>query len=217
MHGRSFFVHFGSTVRTTFAATLTSKFSKSGRFSARMFAILSNTDMKPTRISTLVLFVCSLLCVATALAQEGKFSDPSVDYSFDVPDDRWKMTVPPSSTKPNVEYVFIDRNDGHLEVRRLTVAKDAILGDVIREEEHKLQFLPGFVAGRDENFSGYLRGSIFNFEFVRSGRPMSGRFYFLRANETTIYILRFTGYRDKLKSIRNQTDSISRTFSVERG
>jgi hypothetical protein len=46
---------------------------------------------------------------------------------------------------------------------------------------------------------------------------MSGRFYFLRANDTTVYILRFTGERDRLKAIRNQTDSIARTFKVQQG
>jgi hypothetical protein len=172
--------------------------------------------MKATRTSILIFSICSLFCVASAFAQASSFSDPSVDYTFDVPDERWKMTIKPSATKPNVEYVFVDRNDGHLEVRRVAVAKDAILADVVRDEEQKLQFLPGYVSGRDETFSGRLRGSIFNFEFVRAGRPMAGRLYFLRANDTTIYVLRFTGYRDKLKSIRNQTDSIGRTFNASR-
>jgi hypothetical protein len=171
--------------------------------------------MKSMRISVLFTILLGLVSIS-AFGQTDKFSDPNVDYSFDIPEAKWKMTAKPSATSPNVEYVFGDRNDGHLEVRRLTVAKNAILADVIRDEEQKLQFLPGYVAGLDENFGGRLRGSIFNFEFVRAGRPMSGRFYFLRANETTVYVLRFTGYRDKLRSIRNQTDSIGRTFVIAR-
>src|SRR5688572_19370728 len=125
------------------------------------------TTMKATRYSIFILAVCSIFCAASALGQGDAFTDPSVDYSFDVPDGRWKMTVKPSGTRLNVEYVFVDRNDGHLEVRKLNVGKDAILTDIVRDEEQKLQFLPGYVAGRDENFSGRLRGSIFNFEFVR--------------------------------------------------
>ena len=148
-------------------------------------------------------------------AQSDTFSDPNVDYSFDVPDPRWKMTVKPTAASPNVEYVFSDRNDGHLEVRRLTPGKDAILSDVIRDEEQKLQFLPGYVAGREENFNGALRGSVFNFEYVKAGRPMSGRFYFLRTGDGTIYLLRFNGYSDKLKTLRNQTDSMARTFALK--
>lgn len=151
----------------------------------------------------------------SAFGQESVFSDPNVDYSFTLPDAKWKMTAKPSATNLNVEYVYIDRTDGHLEVRKLTVAKDAILSDLIQDEEQKLQFKPGFVAGKDENFLGRLRGSVFNFEYVAAGRNMSGRFYFLRANPTTVYVLRFTGQKDSLRSVRNQTDSIARTFTVK--
>jgi hypothetical protein len=143
------------------------------------------------------------------------FSDVNVDYTFTIPDSKWKMTVKPSATSPNVEYVNGDRVDGHLEVRRLTVARDAILTDVIRDEEQKVQFRPGFVAGREENFSGRLKGAIYNFEYVAAGKSMSGRFYFLRANENTVYVLRFSGQKDTLRSARHQTDSIARTFAVK--
>ena len=156
----------------------------------------------------------ALFAALAAMGQTSNFSDPNVDYSFDVPDERWKMTVKPSPTRPNVEYVFIDRNDGHLEVRKMAIGKDTVLADIVRDEELKLQFLPGYVAGKDETFSGRLRGSIFNYEFVRAGRPMAGRFYFLRADDNTLYVLRFTGFRDRLRSLRNQTDSMARTFSI---
>jgi hypothetical protein len=149
-------------------------------------------------------------------SQNETFSDPNVDYSFVLPESAWKLTVKPSATSPNVEYVYNDRRDGHFEVRRLNVSKGAFMSDVIREEEQKLQFLPGYIAGREENFAGNLKGNIFNFEFVRAGRNMSGRFYFLRADDTSVYVLRFTGERDKLRSLRNQTDSIARTFNLRR-
>jgi hypothetical protein len=168
----------------------------------------------PARILFLAAF--SLFVAASVFAQNGTFSDPSVEYTFDLPEPAWKMTVKPSTTSPNVEYVYNDRRDGHLEVRKLTVTKNDILADVIREEESKLQFRPGFVSGKEENFAGNYRGTVFNFEFVQAGRNMSGRFYFLNAGDNAIYVLRFTGERDKLKSIRNQTDSIARTFQVKR-
>lgn len=162
-----------------------------------------------------VLAVFFFLFPMGALAQESTFSDPNVDYSFVLPEPGWKQIIKPSATSPNVEYVYNDRRDGHFEVRKLTVAKDTYMTDVMRDEETKLQFLPGYVAGKEENFSGALRGSVFNYEFVRTGRSMSGRFYFLRSDDTTVYVLRFTGERDRLRSIRNQTDSIARTFSVK--
>lgn len=155
------------------------------------------------------------LFAAVAFAQNDTFADPNAGYTFTLPDARWKMTVKPSATSPNVEYVFGDRIDGHLEVRRLNTQKDAIVGDIVRDEEQKLQFLPGYIAGKDENFVGKLRGVAFNYEFVRAGKPMSGRFYFLRASDTSVYVIRFTGLKDSLRSIRNQTDSIARTFALK--
>lgn len=151
----------------------------------------------------------------SAFGQNETFSDPNVDYSFMLPDAKWKKTVKPSATSPNVEYVYGDRTDGHLEVRKLPVAKDSIMTDIIQDEEQKLQFRPGYVAGKEENFVGRLRGTVFNFEYVAAGRNMAGRFYFLKANDTTIYLLRFTGQKDTLRSVRNQTDSIARTFAVK--
>ena len=172
--------------------------------------------MKQNKIRLLSLAFFVLLTAVPVFAQGQSFTDANVDYTFEIPDDRWKMTVKPSVSSPNVEYVFIERNEGHLEVRKLSVAKDAYLTDLVRDEEQKLQFLPGFVAGKEENFGGFLKGTVFNYEFVRAGRPMSGRFYFLKANDNTVYVLRFTGFRDKLKTIRNQTDSIGRTFQLKR-
>ncbi|MFN0278170.1 MAG: hypothetical protein ACKVRN_06150 [Pyrinomonadaceae bacterium] len=165
-----------------------------------------------------IAFLLSLTFVFTAVsafAQGSSFSDPNADYSFNLPDAKWKMTVKPSATNPNVEYVYGDRTDGHLTVRKQTVAKTALLSDVISDDETKRQFLPGYIAGRQENFSGKSNGSVFNFEYVASGRSMSGRYYFLRTNDTTVYILRFAGQKDSLRSLRSQTDSIARSFAVK--
>ena len=165
---------------------------------------------------TLLAFIAFILLPYVAAAQGLSFANADVDYSFDLPDEKWKMTVKPSATTPNVEYVFGDRTDGHLEVRRVNIPNKAIISDVIKDEEQKLQFLPGYVAGKEEQFGGFLNGLVFNFEFVRAGRPMSGRFYFLKADAASLYVLRFTGYRDQLRSIRHQTDAIARTFKIKK-
>jgi hypothetical protein len=170
--------------------------------------------MKRINSAIYILVLVIAAFASTAFGQNEKFSSPNVDYTFTLPDVKWKQTVKPSETSPNVEYVYSDRNDGHLEVRKLAVRKEVLTTDAIRDEEEKLQFLPGYVGGKEENFAGRHRGVIFNYEFVRTGRPMSGRMYFLRVNDTTVYVLRFTGRKDSLRAIQNQTDSIARTFSV---
>lgn len=172
--------------------------------------------MKLRKFSILFSAIFCLFSAISVFSQGSTFSDPNVDYTFDLPEDAWKVTAKPSATSPNVEYVYGDRKDGHLEVRQISVGKTDIMSDIIRGEEQKLQFLPGFVAGKEEQFSGHLKGMAFNYEYVQSGLNMSGRFYFLRANDTTVYILRFTGLQNKLKLIRNQTDSIARTFEIKK-
>ena len=153
--------------------------------------------------------------VFSAYGQDSTFSDPLADYTFLLPDAKWKMTAKPSATDPSVEYVFGDRRNGHLEVRKQTIAKDGLLTDFVRDEEQKLMFRIGFVAGKEENFAGKLRGTIYNFEYVAAGRTMAGRFYFMRADDTTVYALRFTGMKDSMRSLRTQTDAIARTFSIK--
>ncbi|MBS1794206.1 MAG: hypothetical protein JSS81_10150 [Acidobacteria bacterium] len=172
--------------------------------------------MKLNKLSVLFSVVAGLLLAFSAFAQSKTFSSVNVDYTFDVPNETWKMISEPSSTSPNVEYVYGERSAGYLEVRRLTVKADDLIADVIAGEEEKLKFLQGYVAGKEENFAGNLKGMAFNFEFIRSGRNMSGRFYFLRATPTTVYVLRFTALKEKLLTIRNQTDSIARTFDAKK-
>ncbi len=179
-----------------------------------MISLKEGTGLK----SFILIFTIVVIAFAVSpiFAQDDVFSSPSVEYSFTLPDAKWKLTVKPSETSPNVEYVYGDRIDGHLEVRKLAARKDVLISDIIRDEEQKLQFLPGYVAGKEENFVGKLRGVVFNYEFVRTGRPMSGRMYFLRAGDDTVYVLRFAGLKDSLRAIQHQTDSIARTFAVKR-
>lgn len=171
------------------------------------------------RISIPVFLFALALAAASSLSAAGQtvsFADDNVEYTFDLPNQTWKMTVKPSATSPNVEYVYQERNQGHFEVRKLAVKPDAMMADVIADEEQKLKFLQGYVAGKEENFAGLLRGNVFNYEFLRSGRNMSGRLYFLKAGPTTVFVLRFTGFTDALRSIRNQTDFIARSFELKK-
>ena len=92
---------------------------------------------------------------------QSEFNDVNVEYTFSLPSDNWKMTVKPSRMSPNVEYVYNYRKEGHLEIRKITIDPNTLFGDLIRDEEQKLQFVPGYVAGREENFKGLLEGSCY--------------------------------------------------------
>ena len=172
--------------------------------------------MKLNRFSFLLSAVLGLFLAVSAFAQAEKFSDANVEYTFTVPNSTWKILSKPSATSPNVEYVYGDRSAGYLEIRKLSVKADNLMSEIIADEEVNLRFVKGYVAGKEENFAGNLKGMAFNFEFIQSGRNMSGRFYFLRSNPTTVYVLRFTAQKEKLLTIRNQTDSIARTFELKK-
>jgi hypothetical protein len=164
-------------------------------------------------ISTAIFMLVFVFC---AFAQNTTFSDVNCDYTFDLPDAMWKMVGKPTVTSPNVEYNYTERFSGNLEVRKVSVKTDDLISDIIQNEtEKKLQFWQGFVNGKEMDFSGKIKGRVFNFEYVKDGKSMSGRFYYLRADEDTVYVLRFTALRDKLLAIRNQTDSIARTFKLK--
>ena len=168
--------------------------------------------MKKTLLSLAMLFAVAVVLVSSAAAQSETFSDPNVDYTFGVPDAKWRKTIAPSAANPNVEYVYGDRVFGRLEVRKIDAPQSRMLADIVLDEDKKLQFLMGYAPGKQENFTGKLRGVVYNFEFVKGGRPMAGRFYFLR-NGDSVYVLRFEGRKDSLNSIQNQTDSIARSFA----
>jgi hypothetical protein len=155
--------------------------------------------------------ICAVVLAATAFAQTRTFNEADVEFTFEIPDERWKLV----GKTPYVNLVYNTAREGELEIRKVSAPATKPISEIIRDEEQKLQFMPGYVAGKEENFSGILRGAIFNFEFVRAGRNMSGRFYFLRSGDT-VYILRFTGYSDSLRSLRVQTDIIARTFQLKK-
>ncbi|MGI8668538.1 MAG: hypothetical protein ACR2J3_01690 [Aridibacter sp.] len=170
--------------------------------------------MKKNKLSFLVSVSFMLLFAFSAFAQS-EFKDSNTEYTFSLPEDAWKMTVKPSTISPNVEYIHNYKKEGHLEIRKLDTPQDSLYSDIIRKEEAGLQFLPGYVAGKEENFRGNYSGKTFNFGYLSSGNPYSGRFYFLKTSPTTVYVIRFRGEKDSLTSIRNQTDSIARTFKLK--
>lgn len=169
-------------------------------------------------VYSIVFFVSlSLILSAAASAQSSTFSDKNVEYTFDLPESVWKMNLKPTAAEPNVEYIYGDRMNGYLKIQKISLEKGKTLSDAMLEMDRKLQFKPGYVAGKEENFAGSYKGKISNYEYVQSGKNMSGRIYYLKSGDDTVYVLSFTGLRDPLRTIRNQTDSIARTFKIKTG
>jgi hypothetical protein len=156
-----------------------------------------------------------VLVIQTASAQQ-TYSNDKVEYTFDIPSPTWRAILEPDAAHEHPEFVFGDRLDGYLTIRKEVVDAGTTPSQLARSDQDlKLRFLPGFVPGKEEPFNGRLDGVTMSYEYVRSGKTMVGRTYYLQADNRTIYALRFTGLREKLSRIRNQTDLIARTFKLK--
>jgi hypothetical protein len=165
------------------------------------------------------LLICALALLAaaaTAATAQEQLTSETKEYALELPSTAWRAVPRPDSAHQHTDFVYNDRTDGYLRVRRETVEGDTKLADYARAQaDTKLRYLPNFVGGKDERFAGRLSGLVANYEFTSGGKPMAGRVYYLQADGRTLYVLHFTGLRDKLNRIQNQTDAIARSFRLK--
>ncbi|MDT4967363.1 MAG: hypothetical protein QOJ64_2100 [Acidobacteriota bacterium] len=167
------------------------------------------------RLTFFAAVVSIALVSATALAQE-TYVSANGEYTLELPSDKWKVTQEPDSLHEHAEFVYGDRNDGFLRIRKEVVDPATTAADVARrDQDQKLRFQTGYMEGKEEKFVGRLSGVTFSYEYTAGGKPMAGRLYYLQADNRTIYALRFTGLRDRLELIRNQTDRLARSFQLK--
>ena len=168
------------------------------------------------RILKLALII-TLIAVSYSLAgAQELFTNDNLPYSLELPSASWRAISEPDAAHEHLEFVNGDRLDGFLQIRKEMVDSGTTTADVARRDrDQKFRFFPGFVEGREEKFSGRLSGVVVSYEYIKTGKTMLGRVYYLQADNRTVYALRFTGLRDKLTRIRNQTDLIARTFKMK--
>ena len=162
----------------------------------------------------------ALIALASALvasAQTGQtYTNDNVEYMLELPSTTWRVTSEPDSLHQHAEFINGDRNDGHMRIRKEVVDAGTTAAELAhRDQDQKLRFQPGYVEGKEEKFAGRLSGVTISYEYTNGGKPMVGRIYYLQADNRTIYTLRFTGFRDKLSRIRNQTDAMARSFRLK--
>lgn len=149
-------------------------------------------------------------------AQTQVFTSDKLEYTIELPSPTWHVISEPDGVHEHTEFVNGDRLEGYLQIRKQVIDANTTLSDLARrDQDQSLRYLPGFVNGKEEKFSGRLNGVTVSYEFVKNGKPMMGRIYYLQADNRTVYALRFSGLRDKLARIRNQTDLIARSFRLK--
>lgn len=164
----------------------------------------------------ILLTLALILVPASALSQTQPFAPAGLDFTLELPSPTWRLVSQPDGAHQHAEFVYGDRLDGLLRVRKELVDASTNLSDLSRrDQDAKLRFLPGFVEGKQETFPGRYNGRTMSYEYTNAGKLMLGRVYYLQANDRTVYTLHFTGLRDKLQRIRNQTDLIARSLQMK--
>ena len=169
-----------------------------------------------------VILVALLLVIpfgTNAEAQTQTFTREGVEYVLDLPSPSWRA-VSRVDVHEHLEFVNgEDYSNGYLRLRKKLVTPDTTSTNLFSEaEKWELQKLPGYVVcsgGKGTEFNGQLKGTVFSYEFVNQGRNMDGRIYYLRVDGRTFYILHFTVASEKLASLRDQMDSIARSFLLQ--
>ena len=162
------------------------------------------------------LLMFSALPFAGALAQEHTYTSPKVDYVVSLPSPVWRLVGEPDEIHQHTEFIYGDRFDGYLRIRKEALPDGTTVRDFgLQDQDQRERYLPGYINGKEEKFIGRLNGSTISYEYTAAGKPMAGRSYYLQADDHTVYVLRFTGLRDKLLRIRNQTDLIARSFKLK--
>jgi hypothetical protein len=151
------------------------------------------------------------MCLSLASARQ---DDKPEAYGLDLPSTWQKSKFTDGAKIERVEYVYGDRSDGLLKVKKTRLGGTDTLDSFVRSDmESTLRYMPGYLASRSEPFGGgALKGQMVQFDFTRAGRPMMGRYYYLGGTDGTIWVLQFTGDRTTLAQIRNETDQIARSF-----
>lgn len=177
-------------------------------------------DSVQSAVRFLAILTLTAFGLATAYqiagAQQQSYTSPKVDYTVDFPSPSWKLADEPDEVHQHTEFVYGDRNDGYLRIRKEALEQGLTVKEFARRDQDlKTRYLPGYVDGKEETFSGRLSGMTLSYEFTERGKQMAGRTYYLQGDSTTVYVLRFTGLRDKLLRIRNQTDLIARSLRLK--
>lgn len=147
-----------------------------------------------------------------------KYTNDRLEYALELPNSKWRALTRPDSVHNHTEFIYGDRSDGLLRIRKEVVDAGTTAADLARRDHDlKFRFQPGYVESKDKEakFIGRINGVTSAYEYTGSGKAMIGRIYYLQADNRTIYVLHFTGTRDKLPLLRNQTDGIARSFHLK--
>jgi hypothetical protein len=161
-------------------------------------------------LTALIIFAVANTCLAQT-SQE--FNDPSGKYKITLIGDWKSVSYSDAVGRAKLEFVYGDRSEGLLKITKEKLNGINLAGKVREEEENLKMYRTGFERSSTEHFdAGSIDGMRFAFYSVDGGRKSASAFYFLQDGDY-VWVLRFTGRRGVLDTIRNVTDRMVRSFT----
>lgn len=170
-------------------------------------------------VSGFMLVMLTALLAVNAAAQE-VFEDPEGKYTVTLPAGWLGIVNKDGLGRADVNIVYKVRENGALKVRRVDDAdpKMEIMDYAAKDESDRLRFNPSYDKISLEKFliTAGKTGALLAYDYKTvSGQPFTGRVYYLRTDEKTIYVLQFTGRKNILGTLRSHTDAIARSFKAK--
>jgi len=168
-----------------------------------------------------LLFLSAILFAPSAPAQSATeiFEDPDGKYIMNLPAGWLGVVNTDGLGRKDVNIVYKVRENGALKVRIAEVDPNTGPMDyAAKDEQDRVRFAPSYDKLSMEKFvlGGNSTGALLSYDYKNaSGQPFTGRVYYLRMDEKTIYVLQFTGRRNILGTLRSHTDQIARSFKLK--
>ncbi len=169
---------------------------------------------------SLFLLFTVLFNFSPAVRGQELFEDPEGKYTVNLPAGWIGIINQDALGRKDVYIVFKVRENGSLKIRPAEGADATleVMDFAKKDEEQTVRFQPGYDKISLENFTvgGGKKGALLSYDYKNNaGQLFTGRNYYLRTDDKTIYVLRFTGRKTTLGVLRNQTDAITRSFKVK--
>jgi hypothetical protein len=163
-----------------------------------------------------LLFLTPLILLSVpnfAFAQASQeFTDPAGKYKLTLIGDWRAVSYNDAVGRSKLEFVYGDRSEGLLKITKEKLNGMNLAGKAREEEQNLRMYRVGFERSTNEHFdAGPLDGIRFAFYSADGGRKNAAAFYYLQDGEY-VWVLRFTGRRGVVDTIRNVTDRMARSF-----
>src|ERR1043166_2742164 len=147
-------------------------------------------------VRAIALLFLTLIGGAASGAPRG--DDRTNDFELTALPEGWQQIDESADPKvKKIAYIYHDRSEVLLKVNRVNVtAKESAEFVADRDLNGSLRYFPEYAFLKKEAFGGgNCEGVLAEYNLKKGGRPAVGRSYYLKCDETSVWVLQFIGQR----------------------